>query len=311
MRIGFFGTPELARSCLEGISEKHEILFVVSAEDKPAGRNKNLTICPVKDFACCYSIPVYHPLGLKDQGFIEKLKRYNVDVFVVVAFGYIIPREVFEIPPLKTINLHPSLLPRYRGAAPIEWAIINGEIKTGITVQLINERLDAGDILLQRDIDIPPDMDAGELHDIVKKTGPEMIHEALTGLADGSVVPVPQDDNEATYCGKIDTKMLIINWSDSHKSIHNLVRGVSPQRGARSSFRDKNIKIFKTALTGSIDGLPDLSPGELYVYQKKRLIAGTGEQPLEIKSIQPEGKKVMDALPFINGHRIAPGDSFK
>ena len=311
MKIGFFGTPEIARTCLDRLCQKHNVLFVVSSEDKPAGRKLRLRSCPAKELACCLSIPVYHPDNLKDPSFIETLENYDADIFVVVAFGRIIPREVFDIPPLKTINLHPSLLPLYRGAAPIEWALINGEKKTGITVQLINERLDAGDILLQREIPVDVNMNAGDLYSIVKDIGPDLLDETIQGLHDGSIVPRPQDENMATFCGKIDNNTLSIKWSRPAESIHNLVRGLSPGRGARTSFRGKIIKIYRTVLSGECSEIPGLQPGEITVFRKKRLFAGTAGQPLEIISLQPETGRIMDALQFINGQRIKPGDLFE
>jgi methionyl-tRNA formyltransferase len=220
---------------------------------------------------------------------------------VVVAYGRIIPRSIFEIPGLKTINLHPSLLPKYRGAAPVESAILSGESISGITVQYINERLDAGDILLQENIEITPNMTAGDLFDSVLPLGAEMLDRAITGLAAGTIHPIPQNENDATYCRKFSREEAQIDWSFPREKIHNLVRAYNPKPVAWSVFRGSSIKIHKTSIP--TESLPSLRSGEFAVFQK-RLLAGTGTDPIEILEIQPEGKKIMNGSSFSNGYRI-------
>ncbi len=310
MKIGFFGTPALAARVLAGLSERHEVLFAVTAEDKEAGRNRALHFCEAKEEALRLGIPVLQPGSLKDPAFMDQLSSHDADIYAVVAYGNLIPRAVFEYPSLKTINLHPSLLPKYRGAAPVQWALINGEHETGITVQLINEKLDAGDIVVQERLPLDRQMTAGDVMEIVSCRGARLMESAIDILASGSAQPARQDESKATYCGKIDKDLPKIDWSQSAEEIHNLVRGLNPKPVACASFRGEIIKIWKTALPD--DDVPDAAgPGSLVRYQKKRLFAGTGRGMVEILSLQPANKKVMDGLSFINGYRLTPEDRFE
>ncbi len=309
MRIGFFGTPQLSSDCLEKLLNEHEIVFIVTAEDKPRGRNKRVTSSAAKKFAIHRGIDIFQPCSLSDPEFIKKIKKYNADIFVVVAYGKIIPDVVYELPPLKTINLHPSLLPQYRGAAPVQWALINGESKTGITVQVINSELDAGDIVVQKELHIDKDLTAGELFDIVTNESGDLLNEAISSLARGYAELTPQDHNRATYCGKITRDTAHINWEKDADSIHNLVRGLNPKPAAWTTFRNNNLKLWNTSPFNEDIDL-QLKPGALYKYKKKRLIAGTGKGLLEILRLQPENKKIMDSLSFINGYRLAENDFF-
>ena len=301
MKIGFFGTPEPASECLKLLKKEYDVKFVVTQADKPSGRNLKLTACPVKQTALESNIDVLQPEQLNDSEFLQKLKKYETDIYVVIAYGKIIPRNIYELPRLKTINLHPSLLPAYRGAAPIQWAIINGEQKTGITVQLINERMDAGDIIIQEEILLNNTIDSGELYQKVIPIGVDLLKKAIALLSEGQAKPVVQDENKATYCSKISKDTSKINWNDDAEKIHNLARGLNPLPGTWTTINDKLIKIKKT-LPVCIENL-SLSAGQISFYDKKRLIIGTGKGLLEILYIQPETKKVMDALSFINGHR--------
>ena len=307
MRIGFFGTPELASHCLQNLCENFQIAFVVAGLDKPYGRNRKIRICETKDTAMCQDIDVLQPTDLKDADFFEKLKQYNADIFVVVAYGRIIPEHIFNLPRLKTINLHPSLLPKYRGAAPIRWALINGEKETGITIQQINEKLDAGDIILQESFPVDENINAAELKECVIEKGSQMLKQAINELNDGTAALIKQNDDEATYCGKIEKTAAQIVWNKSATEIHNLVRGLNPKPVAWTTFRNKNIKIWKTQL---VDFEIDLKPGEIRKYTKKKLIVGTGDGIIEILEIQPEVKRPMDGLSFINGQRISENDCF-
>lgn len=310
MRIGFFGTPELSARVLTGLSKRHQILFAVTGEDKASGRNRLIRPCPAKEAAVSLGIPVLQPSILKDDSFITEIARHHADVYVVVAYGKLIPRAVFALPPLGTVNLHPSLLPKYRGAAPIQWALMNGEIETGITVQLINERLDAGDILLQERLAIHPDATTGDLLEIVASRGPELIDRAITSFADGTLRPYPQDESLATYCGKIDRTVSRIQWGDSSSAIHNLVRALNPKPGTHTTFRGDRIIIWKTSLVH--EEMPaGACPGMVAAYRKKRLLACTGDGYIEILFLQPAGKKLLDAVSFINGYRLKEGERFE
>lgn len=310
MRIGFFGTPQIAAHCLRSLADAHDIAFIVSNDDKPCGRHLRVQCCPAKEVALERGIRFYHPASLKDPSFIEAIRIEGAELFVVVAFGRIIPRAVFEMPRLGTINLHPSLLPRYRGAAPVEWALIHGETETGVTVQMINERLDAGDIVLQERLAIPSDYTAEDLYQTIRPIGADLLLKSIDLLAAGTARPVPQDETAATYCGKIDHELARINWNTDALAIHNLVRGLNPRPGAWTEFRGTHIKIWKTA-PASADLLPEAQPGLLAVHQKKHLLAGTGGGWIEILSLQPETRKLMDGLSFINGYRPREGDRFE
>ena len=309
MRIGFFGTPGIAAFCLEKLRGRFEIAFVVTGADKPRGRNRRVQPCPVKQLALDYDMKFFHPESLKDQAFIDALSKAGADIFVVVAYGRLIPIEGYEMPRLKTINLHPSLLPKYRGAAPVEWALIRGETGTGVTVQLINERLDAGDILLQRAVPLSGEITAGELYDILIPEGAALLIEAIEALDAGRATPLPQDESGASYCGKINRETAHIDWTRPSREIHNLVRGLNPRPLAWSSFRSKEYKILRTAIPGD-SSAPGLAPGEILA-ERKRLFAGAGDGPLEIVRIQPETRRDMDGLSFINGYRPARGERFE
>ena len=303
MNVGFFGTPEIASYCLEKLATVHNIKFVVTGEDKSSGRNRKINFSPVKQLALNLGVDIYQPSSLKGNKFYEDIIGYEVDIFVVVAYGKIIPRNIFDIPRLKTINLHPSLLPLYRGAAPIEWAIVDGNSESGITVQLINEKLDAGDIVLQNKIALNESMTSGELYDLVLPMGSDMLLESIELLNSGEYEPQIQDDSMATYCSKIDMDIARIDWSKSSKAIHDLVRGFNPKPVAWSEFRESRMKIWETALfTENID--INLPFGTIYKITKKRLLISTGDGFVELMSIQPQGKKRMDTISFINGYRI-------
>lgn len=309
MRVGFFGTPEIASYVLQHICNIYDIVFLVAPEDKKCGRDMKLQECAAKEFASCRDIPVIQPGSLKDPEFAALLRSYNADIFVVVAYGKLIPRSIFAMPRFGTINLHPSLLPKYRGAAPVQWSLINGDIETGVTVQMINEDLDAGDIVLQEKIEIDENINAGELYDIVFPIGAELVVRAIELLGSGKVVPVKQDHSSATHCGKIDRDTAMIRWISDASAIHNLVRGLNPKPVAWTTFRGHNMKIWKTAL---FDGItPEIKPGEIRKFEKKRLLAGTGNGVIEILEIQPENKKKMDGLSFINGYRLLEGEGFE
>jgi len=310
MKIGFFGTPDFAAFFLTRLIEKYTIAFIVTAEDKPSGRHRNVHFSPVKEIAVGEGIPLYQPSMLGDQAFIDAISSAGADLFVVVAYGKIIPSEVFTLPPLKTINLHPSLLPKYRGAAPIQWAIICGDQETGITVQLMNEKLDAGDILSQKEIPIDRDVTAGELSRIMMNRGAEFLIDTIDQMARNHITPVKQNEEEATYCDKLDKELARINWNTKAGQIHNLVRGLNPSPVAWTTFRDTTIRIWRTAIIEEeipVSG----AHGYLTAYQKKRLIVETGDGPLEILELQPETRKVMDARSFINGYRLKEGDFFQ
>ncbi len=309
MKVGFFGTPEIASRMLEALAGRHDVLFAVTGEDKARGRHRHLQPPPAKETALDKNIDVIQPKSLRDEPFIDTIKNYGADAFVVVAYGKIIPSTVFNLPRHGTVNLHPSLLPKYRGAAPIEWALINGEAETGVTVQRINEDLDAGDVILQETIALDETMTAADLYERVIPLGAELLLMAMDLFEVGKAEPRPQDHEKATYCGKLERDTARIDWNRPAEEIHNLVRGLNPKPVAWTTFREKNIRIWRTLPFDGDHPVPQ--PGELAVHGKKRLLSGAVDGALEIITLQPETKKTMDGQAFINGHRIAPGDRFE
>jgi methionyl-tRNA formyltransferase len=308
MKIGFFGTPELAKTVIAELYGKFQISFAVTMPDKPQGRSKKLIPTPVKEFAEEHKIPLFQPITLKDYQFITSIQEYEADIFVVFAYGRIIPRSVFDMPRLKTINMHPSLLPKYRGAAPIPWAVINGETVTGVTIQLIDEELDSGDIVLQKNFEISSNDTTDDLNKTAINIGASLLKEAVIGLNDGSLTPIKQDHDKATYCGKITRDTSQIDWLKSAAEIHNLIRGLNPKPIAWTTFRENELKIYKSKVFDETIG-QNLKPGELYKLGKKRLLIGTGNGLLEILNLQPSTKKIMDAPSFLNGARLTEGET--
>ncbi|MCL2025337.1 MAG: methionyl-tRNA formyltransferase [Leptospirales bacterium] len=310
MKIGFWGTPDIASYCIEALHINHEICFVVTQPDKPAGRNNVLTPPQAKETALKLDIPVLQPETLKDNSFLEKIKKFDADIFVVVAYGKLIPPAIFNAPPLKTINLHPSLLPKYRGAAPIQWALINGETETGVTVQMINEKMDAGDIVVQEKITLDDMMNADDLYNQALPIGVKLLNRAIELIASGRTDFEKQKDEEATFCKKITRDTAKINWNEPAYAIHNLVRGLAAKPAAWTLFRGTSMKIFRTTVVKIEELQETLTPGEIIRYQKKRLIAGTGSGLLEIIELQPETKKKLDAASFINGYDLKNDSRF-
>jgi methionyl-tRNA formyltransferase len=310
MRIVFMGTPQFAIPTLNKLIQiRHQIVGVVTVPDKPQGRGLKLAESPVKRFAQEHNLKVLTPEDLKDESFILELKELNPDLIVVVAFR-ILPEEIFSIPPRGTINLHASLLPKYRGAAPINWAIINGETKTGLTTFYIRKKVDTGDMILQKELDIYPDENFGELHDRMAELGADMLIETINLVERGEVKPLKQEDPLATKAPKITPEHCRINWSKEAVKIRNLIRGLSPVPGAFAFFRGKILKIFKSEVMG--DTLFSEDFGEVVESDtKKNVWVKTGKGYLSLLEVQPEGKRRMSIEEFIRGYRVKPGERFE
>ena len=248
MNVVFMGTPDFARESLEKLyNEGHNIELVITNPDKPKGRGMKLCPSPVKEFAIEKGLNVSEPLKIREC--TEKIKEIVPDVIVVVAYGKIIPNEIIEIPKFGTVNVHGSLLPKYRGAAPIQWAIINGEKKTGITTMFINEKMDEGDILLKQEVEIDEDETLGELWQRLSKVGAELLIDTLKQIELGTVKPVPQISSEASYAPMLTKEMSEINWNTmSALEIKNLIRGLNPIMGAFSFLNDEKIKFWKATV---------------------------------------------------------------
>lgn len=243
------GTPEFSVPCLDIlIKEGYKIQAVVTQPDKPKGRRMELCCPPVKKYAERNNICVLQPEKINTCQFISILKEKSPDILVAVAYGNILPQEILDIPPQGCINVHASILPKYRGAAPINWAIIRGERKTGVTTMLMDAGLDTGDILLKREIDISENMTAGELHDKLAFLGAEVLKETLWQVREGTIKRIPQNDSEATYAPMLKKEMGLIDWDRSSIDIHNLIRGTNPWPGAFTCYKGKHIKILKSSI---------------------------------------------------------------
>ena len=291
------GTPDFSIPSLKNLIEsKHNVLAVVTAPDKQRGRGQKITFTPVKEFAINNNLPVLQPERLKNnQAFVEELKKFDAELYVVVAFR-ILPPEVFEIPKYGSFNLHASFLPKYRGAAPIQWALINGETETGLTTFKLAEKVDTGNVYLQRKYEIRPEDNFESLHDRLSLEGAKIVLETVELIESGNFELKEQDDLLATPAPKITKADARIDWNKPALQIHNLVRGLSPIPGAFFEFSDKLIKIYKTEIVER----DDLKPFE-FDQTKKELIVGCGEKALRILELQQEGKKRMGIEEFLRG----------
>ncbi len=301
LRIVFMGTPDFAVPALEILFESgYPIVGVVTAPDKPGGRGmKQMMISPVKSFALRNGLNVLQPSNLKSKKFLEELKSLNADLQVVVAFR-MLPDAVWNMPRLGTMNLHGSLLPAYRGAAPIQWAIIRGEKKTGITTFMLQHEIDLGQILKQREIPILEEDDAGSLHDRMMHAGAGLVLGSVDLLSTGNIKLTYQDDTFSSYAPKINHEHAHINWNSPVNEIHNLIRGMSPYPGAWSKLDGLEWKIFKASLYSQFTK----RPVGMLEFENKRLIAQGIDGELEIQEVQLAGKKKMTARDFINGYKI-------
>lgn len=299
LRIVFFGTPEFAVTSLRAVvGAGYHVVAVVTAPDKAAGRGYQLQSSAVKTAALELGLPVLQPEKLKAPEFIETLSAYKADLQIVIAFR-MLPEVVWNMPPMGTFNLHASLLPAYRGAAPINHAIINGEKKTGVTTFFLQHEIDTGNILLQREVEILDSDNAGTLHDKLMDTGAALVVDTLDGLISNTLEPRSQLKGEFPEAPKIFTETCRINWQVPAVKVHNLIRGLSPYPAAFTEFKSKKLKVFKSALTNEIsDG-----SGTLDIDEKGRLMALCSDYKIELLSVQPEGKKRMSAKDFINGLR--------
>ncbi|MEJ8590692.1 methionyl-tRNA formyltransferase [Riemerella anatipestifer] len=304
LKVVFFGTPDFAKHSLEAIHHsQHQVVGVVTVADKASGRGQKITASPVKEYALEQGLPIYQPEKLRNPDFLEAMKQLEADVFVVVAFR-MMPKVLFEIPRLGTFNLHASLLPDYRGAAPINFAIINGETTTGVTTFFINEKIDEGNILLQKELNIAPDENAGSLHDRLMTIGGELIVETLDGLSTNSITEQPQpnvaEPKNAFKIFKEDTK---INWNDTGVNLHNFVRGLSPYPAAFTNIKigeeEKSLKIYKGYFQPSEHshqaGEIEITKNSFKIYTKDGIYFP--------EELQLQGKKRMPVKDFLNGFR--------
>jgi methionyl-tRNA formyltransferase len=302
LKIVFMGTPEFAVESLKAIIEAGgNVVAVVTAPDKPAGRGMQLKKTPVKLFAEEKGLHILQPEKLRAPEFISELQSLKPDLNVVVAFR-MLPEIVWNLPALGSINLHGSLLPQYRGAAPINWAVINGEKQTGVTTFKLTHEIDTGHVLESEKIDIGPEETAGELHDKMMKTGAKLLVHTLKNLAAGKLTEQPQHfQDDQKHAPKIFTRDCEINWNRSAEEVNNLIRGLSPYPGAFTEFEGKKLKILKAS---PVESSLHLKPGEFETDQKNYLRFACAKGSIEVKSLQLEGKKLMSIEDFLRGYRF-------
>lgn len=307
MRIVFMGTPDFAVPSLNALLAlpRHSVAGVVTQPDRPAGRGLKVAASPVKRTAVERGLPVLQPQRLKSSRFHAALKTFEADLFVVVAFR-LLPASVLTMPRLGAVNLHASLLPKYRGAAPIQWAIVEGEQETGVTTFIIDREMDAGQILLQRRVAIDPEETAGELHDRLSVIGAEVLVETVEQIAAGSARPSPQT-GEPTRAPKLFRADGRIDWAQPAAEIHNRIRGFNPYPMAFTTWRGRAVRLLRSQIAAQ--EAPDTGPGEVVsVDRDEGMMIQTGKGWLKILTLQPEGRKPVSAGEFVRGYRIKPGD---
>lgn len=296
------GTSDFAVPCLEKlISEGHEIVGVICQPDRPQGRNKRITPPPVKEIAILHDIPVFQPERIKNPEAIELVRQWKPELIVVVSYGQILPRDILELPPLGCINVHASLLPFYRGAAPIQRAIMAGEKETGVTTMYMDEGLDTGDIIKQLKIPLDIDITHGELESVLADKGANLLIETLKDIENGILKRQKQDHTRATYASMITPADELIEWDNPALDIHNKIRALSPRPGAYSFIEGTKLKIFRTRI---VEEDSQGKPGMINDITKDGFVVQTGSGTLEILEVQKEGKKRLAAFEFIKGNRI-------
>lgn len=312
MRIVFMGTSEFSVPSLQAlIAQNFDIMGVVTQPDRPSGRGKRLVPSPIKITATRHNLRVYQPERVRKPDFIRTLRELQPEAIVVVAFGQIIPKTVLDLPPRGCINVHPSLLPKYRGAAPIQWALINGEEETGVTIMLLDETEDTGDIILQRRVSVAPEDNAATLSDRLASTAANLLVEVLTASPKNAPPPhIPQNHDQATHAPKLTKKSGHINWEVPAIKICNLVRGTAIWPGAYTFLNgDLRVKILECHVM--VDGPErNVSPGYIVVTPERDLVVGTSAGIVRVTRMQPANKQIMDADEFINGYRVKTGSRF-
>ena len=301
MNIVFMGTPDFAVPSLKKLIEKHNVMAILTQPDKPKGRGKKMAYSDVKEEGIKHDIPIYQPVKLKDdRELIEKLKEMNPDFMIVVAFGQILTKEVLDIPKYGCINLHGSLLPMYRGAAPINWEIINGEKVSGNTTMLMDVGLDTGDMLLKDEVEIPEDMTAGELYDILKERGSDLLLDTIEGVVNNTIVPEKQTD-ETFYAKMLNKDIAVISWDKCAEKIHNLIRGLNPWPIAYTDYKEERMKVFESEV---LNEKTSKTPGTILEVSKKGMKVACKDSVLLVKKVQFPNKKPLTIAEYINGHEI-------
>ncbi len=305
MRVIFMGTPDFAVGTLEAVVKAgHEVVLAVTQPDKPKGRGNTMQFPPVKEKALEYGIEVYQPKRVREPECVAYLKKYEPDIIIVVAFGQILSTEILEMPKYGCVNVHASLLPKYRGAAPIQWAVINGEKISGVTTMRMNEGIDTGDIIEQAELALAPDETGGSLFDRLAEVGAELCVHTLTEIEAGRAVYTKQEEAEATHVGMIKKQFGKIDWTKSAEEIERLIRGLNPWPSAYTSLNGKTLKIWKASVQ---PGGEPADAGKIVLVSKKEIGVQTGRDILILQELQLEGKKRMGADAFLRGFPLACG----
>ena len=306
MKVVFMGTPDFAVPTLEKIIEAgHEVIGVVTQPDKAKGRGKKVLFPPVKEKALEHNLTVYQPRRAREPEFIEQMRALNPDVMVVVAFGQILPKDILDIPKYGCINVHASLLPKYRGAAPIQWAVINGDAVSGVTTMQMDVGLDTGDMLLKTEVPLAEDETGGSLFDKLSTLGGELLIETLDKIQTGDIHPEKQDDSQAgEYARTLDKALGNVDFSMSAAAIERLIRGLNPWPSAYTFYNGKTMKLWKAEIVPGTDA----APGQIVSVDKQSFTVQTGEGGLRILELQMEGKKRMDAGAFLRGCALSVGE---
>jgi methionyl-tRNA formyltransferase len=306
LRIAFMGTPDFALPTLKALCDHYTVVCVVTKIDKPKGRGNKLTPPPVKEFALARGIPVLQPESVKTEAFVQELSSYQADLFVTCAYGKILPQSVLDLPGLGTVNVHASILPKYRGAAPLWHCVINGEQEVGVTTMYTDIGMDTGDILQTEKMPLGPDMTMGEVHDALAEMGGRLIIKTVEALRNGTLTRTPQNHAEATYAPMVSKEDGIIDWSRPAGEIHNLVRGMNPFPAASTVFNGEKLKIFVTAADmGRSAG--NAAPGTVLTADAGGIAVAAGEGVVIIKELQGPSAKRMTAGAYLNGHPIKEG----
>ena len=307
IRIVYMGTPDFAVEPLEAIIKAgYEVAAVVTQPDKQKGRGKEVKMTPVKVCALRHGIPVFQPVKIKEPEAVAELEKYQADLFVVAAFGQLLSEEILNMPEYGCINIHASLLPAYRGAAPIQWAVLNGEKESGVTIMQMDKGLDTGDMLLKRSVELSPKETGDSLHDKLMHLGAELIVEALPKLEKGELVPEKQKDELSSYAKKLTKAMGQIDWSKDAVSLERWIRGLNSWPSAYTFFDGKTLKIWEAQVTEE-NGAQKAEPGQVVSVSRESFTVACGQGELQILSLQLEGKKRVSTREFLLGYQVEPG----
>lgn len=308
MKIIFMGTPDFSvEAFLALIEAGHEITLAVTQPDKPKGRGEKMQFSPIKEVALQHNIPVFQPRKIRDAESIEELRKYQADIMVVIAFGQILPKEILEMTPYGCMNVHASLLPKYRGAAPIQWAVINGEKVSGVTTMQMDEGLDTGDMIMKTEVELSKDETGGSLFDKLSKAGAKLCVETLTALEEKTARFEKQGESETDYARMLNKSMGNIDWSKDAASIECLIRGLNPWPSAYSNLDGKVMKIWEAQV---LDMDEEVEAGTVVKVEKEGFAVQTGRGQLKVKTLQMPGKKRMDAGSFLRGYHMETGTRF-